>query len=218
MQELLRHATVKMTLEVYAQAVTPAKREAQSKVAGLLKARPNDSTLLLDCQIHHRVIGEAPAGMQECEGKAALVRGQTWTCLVQTSGPVCRRSGKRKASIGSPRPLRLPLSDHASNGTIPRWRQHRWRVKFRGTGSPPRPPIALCATETYFALKGGTAINLFVRALPRLSVDIDLVYLPIEDRKTSLVGIRSALSRIAQKIRKGIPESIVTDGATRTEP
>ncbi|MBB6142955.1 integrase [Silvibacterium bohemicum] len=37
-QELLRHATVKMTLEVYAQAVTPAKREAQSKLAGLLKA------------------------------------------------------------------------------------------------------------------------------------------------------------------------------------
>jgi integrase len=37
-QELLRHATVKMTLEVYAQAVTPAKRNAQSKVAGLLKA------------------------------------------------------------------------------------------------------------------------------------------------------------------------------------
>lgn len=36
-QELLRHATVKMTLEVYAQAVTPAKRLAQSKVAGLLK-------------------------------------------------------------------------------------------------------------------------------------------------------------------------------------
>ncbi|MCU1223958.1 MAG: integrase family protein, partial [Edaphobacter sp.] len=32
-QELLRHATVKMTLEVYAQAVTPAKRKAQSKVA-----------------------------------------------------------------------------------------------------------------------------------------------------------------------------------------
>jgi hypothetical protein len=37
MQELLRHATVKMTLEVYAQAVTPAKRNAQSKMAGLLK-------------------------------------------------------------------------------------------------------------------------------------------------------------------------------------
>jgi integrase len=37
-QELMRHATVKMTLEVYAQAVTPAKREAQSRVVGLLKA------------------------------------------------------------------------------------------------------------------------------------------------------------------------------------
>jgi integrase len=37
-QELLRHATVKMTLEVYAQTVIPSKREAESKVAGLLKA------------------------------------------------------------------------------------------------------------------------------------------------------------------------------------
>lgn len=37
-QELLRHATVKVTLAVYAQAVTPAKREAESRVAGLLKA------------------------------------------------------------------------------------------------------------------------------------------------------------------------------------
>ena len=69
------------------------------------------------------------------------------------------------------------------------------------------------ATETCFALKGGTAINLFVRDLPRLSVDIDLVYLPIEDRETSLIGIRSALSRIAQKIRKAIPDGVVTDSA-----
>ena len=37
-----------------------------------------------------------------------------------------------------------------------------------------------------FALKGGTAINLFVRDLPRLSVDIDLTYLPVADRPTSL--------------------------------
>jgi predicted nucleotidyltransferase component of viral defense system len=69
------------------------------------------------------------------------------------------------------------------------------------------------ATETCFALKGGTAINLFVRDLPRFSVDIDLVYLPIEDRETSLIGIRSALGRIAQKIRKAIPDIIVTDRA-----
>jgi hypothetical protein len=69
------------------------------------------------------------------------------------------------------------------------------------------------ATETCFALKGGTAINLFVRDLPRLSVDIDLVYLAIEDRETSLIGIRSALARIAQKIRKALPDGIVTEGA-----
>jgi predicted nucleotidyltransferase component of viral defense system len=30
-----------------------------------------------------------------------------------------------------------------------------------------------------FALKGGTAINLFLRPMPRLSVDIDLTYLPL---------------------------------------
>jgi predicted nucleotidyltransferase component of viral defense system len=69
------------------------------------------------------------------------------------------------------------------------------------------------AEEACFALKGGTAINLFVRDLPRLSVDIDLVYLPIEDRETSLLGIRSALGRIAETIRKAIPGSVVTDSA-----
>jgi predicted nucleotidyltransferase component of viral defense system len=36
------------------------------------------------------------------------------------------------------------------------------------------------AAETCFALKGGTAINLFVRDMPRLSVDIDLTYLPMD--------------------------------------
>lgn len=40
------------------------------------------------------------------------------------------------------------------------------------------------AKETMFALKGGTAINLFVRSMPRLSVDIDLTYLPIDEFPT----------------------------------
>ena len=44
-------------------------------------------------------------------------------------------------------------------------------------------------------------------------MDIDLVYLPIEDRETSLIGIRSALSRIAERIRKAIPDGVVTDSA-----
>ncbi len=48
------------------------------------------------------------------------------------------------------------------------------------------------AKEKVFALKGGTAINLFVRELPRLSVDIDLTYLPFEGRATALKGISDA--------------------------
>lgn len=42
--------------------------------------------------------------------------------------------------------------------------------------------LPLVARESRFALKGGTAINLFVRDLPRLSVDIDLTYLPLDNR------------------------------------
>ena len=42
------------------------------------------------------------------------------------------------------------------------------------------------AKETCFALHGGTAINLFIRDMPRLSVDIDLIYIPIEERAASL--------------------------------
>lgn len=40
-----------------------------------------------------------------------------------------------------------------------------------------------------FAIKGGTAINFFIYDLPRLSVDIDLVYLPIESREETLHNI-----------------------------
>ena len=60
------------------------------------------------------------------------------------------------------------------------------------------------AKEDCFALKGGTAINLFVRDMPRLSIDIDLTYLPIEDRQESLKNISEALQRIADGIRKVI--------------
>ncbi|WP_425962182.1 nucleotidyl transferase AbiEii/AbiGii toxin family protein [Rhizobium nepotum] len=41
--------------------------------------------------------------------------------------------------------------------------------------------LPIVAREACFALKGGTAINLFVRNLPRLSVDIDLMYLPVQE-------------------------------------
>ena len=60
------------------------------------------------------------------------------------------------------------------------------------------------AREEIFALKGGTAINLFYRDLPRLSVDIDLTYLPIKERAESLVEINDAMDRIAALIEGGI--------------
>ncbi len=52
------------------------------------------------------------------------------------------------------------------------------------------------ADEEVFALKGGTAINLFYRNMPRLSVDIDLTYVRIENRAVSLHHIDAALDRI----------------------
>ena len=59
----------------------------------------------------------------------------------------------------------------------------------------------MVATEKCFALKGGTAINLFIRDLPRLSVDIDLVYLPLHEREAALINIRgAALGRIRSLI------------------
>jgi len=65
--------------------------------------------------------------------------------------------------------------------------------------------MPLAAEEECFALHGGTAINLFVRDLPRLSVDIDLTYLPIEDRPTTLSNISSALVRIKNRIEQALP-------------
>ena len=52
------------------------------------------------------------------------------------------------------------------------------------------------AEEGDFALKGGTAINLFLRDMPRLSVDIDLTYTPFEERGVALQNIAEALRRI----------------------
>ena len=63
------------------------------------------------------------------------------------------------------------------------------------------PPIA---EEDCFALKGRTAINLFVRDMPRLSVDIDLTYLPVQPRAESLAAIDAAMKRIADRIRNTI--------------
>src|SRR3990167_213806 len=63
--------------------------------------------------------------------------------------------------------------------------------------------------ERIFAVKGGTAINMFVRPMPRLSVDLDLTYVPIEDRNTSLQRMNDALGKIAKEIEKTIPRTKV---------
>jgi predicted nucleotidyltransferase component of viral defense system len=65
--------------------------------------------------------------------------------------------------------------------------------------------LPFVAKEKCFALKGGTAINLFLRDFPRLSVDIDLVYLPIDDRTTALQRVSEALERIIQDIKASLP-------------
>ncbi len=71
--------------------------------------------------------------------------------------------------------------------------------------------IPLIAEETCFALKGGTAINLFVRDMPRLSVDIDLVYLPMDAREVALKNICQALERISAAIRSTFVDVEVTE-------
>ena len=57
--------------------------------------------------------------------------------------------------------------------------------------------LPFVAKQECFALKGGTAINLFIREFPRLSVDIDLVYLPMKGRDEALEEICEALDTIS---------------------
>ncbi|MEN8230724.1 MAG: nucleotidyl transferase AbiEii/AbiGii toxin family protein [Bacteroidota bacterium] len=64
------------------------------------------------------------------------------------------------------------------------------------------------ARSECFALHGGTAINMFVHDMPRLSVDIDLTYVAIEDRDSSRAGIIKALSEIDDRIKKIMPNVI----------
>jgi predicted nucleotidyltransferase component of viral defense system len=71
------------------------------------------------------------------------------------------------------------------------------------------------AKQEAFALKGGTAINLFYRDMPRLSVDIDLTYLPLQDRDTTLKGINDTLEAIRADLQaslKGVKVSRIAGG------
>lgn len=60
--------------------------------------------------------------------------------------------------------------------------------------------IPLISDDSRFAIKGGTAINLFLFNMPRLSVDIDLCYLPLNSREQALDDIKGFIKDLAQKV------------------
>jgi predicted nucleotidyltransferase component of viral defense system len=70
--------------------------------------------------------------------------------------------------------------------------------------------IPAVAEQDCFALKGGSAINFFVRDMPRLSVDIDLTYRRLADRDTSLSEIGQGLQSIADLVTETIAGAVVT--------
>ncbi len=67
--------------------------------------------------------------------------------------------------------------------------------------------LPIVGQEEAFALKGGTALNFFHFNMPRLSVDIDLTFLPIKPRDETLTDITVSLSRISDKIIKFFPQT-----------
>lgn len=67
-----------------------------------------------------------------------------------------------------------------------------------------------------FALKGGTAINLFLREMPRLSIDLDLVFVDYRlPRTEALVAINEGL-RVARErlVKRGFSVNPVTTADT----
>ena len=71
--------------------------------------------------------------------------------------------------------------------------------------------LPFVAKQQCFALKGGTAINLFVRDFPRLSVDIDLVYLPMKSRDDALQEICDALDAISSDLKIAFKDIELTE-------
>ncbi len=71
--------------------------------------------------------------------------------------------------------------------------------------------LPFVAQHECFALKGGTAINLFIHNLPRLSVDVDLVFLPLLPREAALPAIKSALGELRTSIRQALPNTEVIE-------
>ncbi|MBN2818778.1 MAG: nucleotidyl transferase AbiEii/AbiGii toxin family protein [Bacteroidales bacterium] len=60
--------------------------------------------------------------------------------------------------------------------------------------------------EVDFAVHGGTAINLFIKDLPRYSVDVDLTYIPLGPRAKSFAEIDKKLVAISQQLKRAVPD------------
>ena len=76
------------------------------------------------------------------------------------------------------------------------------------------------ASTFHLALKGGTAINLFLRDMPRLSVNIDFTYLALSDCETALDDIRAQPATIAEGFKRTVPGANVqlVEGDARPSP
>jgi hypothetical protein len=64
--------------------------------------------------------------------------------------------------------------------------------------------MPIITDEGVFAVHGGSAINLFLKDLPRYSVDIDLTYIPLEDRQTSISNINAHLKAISDRAKRSL--------------
>lgn len=65
--------------------------------------------------------------------------------------------------------------------------------------------LPIVGMEKEFALKGGTALNFFHLNMPRLSVDIDLAFLPVKSRDDTLKDIADSLDRISDRVTRLFP-------------
>ncbi len=77
--------------------------------------------------------------------------------------------------------------------------------------------LRIVSTVEVFALKGGTAINFFFLDYPRVSVDIDLHYLPLNEREEALRDIRKNMETVKWEIERRLrgTEASIHEGTGR---
>jgi predicted nucleotidyltransferase component of viral defense system len=80
---------------------------------------------------------------------------------------------------------------------------HNWDSRYAERVKLLVEILPVLAGEKRFALKGGTAINLFEHDLPRLSVDIDLTWLLVGDFASDVRDISAPLEQIGEQLRSG---------------